>query len=950
MKKILFGVLCNVIFIFLFAASSVAVTEIHLVPDIHRKGEDGFFQITLNVPEKEFSEYVFIIPRVVKGDILMMPSAVQSDSGKNKIIITGRYKKPGRAQIDIYRRLVSIQKNNRASMTQSPETSQLATISFDLPDHEVINTSVVTKWADQYQKNLNAYSIMDSFPGYWNSVIAPQFGLPASAQKAARNRDQIPDLYSIFTGAAAIQESLQLEALGDQRNAVPSAGLTYQYPIGNLSGPAVKSHPFPEMLKGRNPKLPRLSYFIPADQYAVFFSDINKEIELSDLMEEWGGNLLQQVDIHARDFHVKEKIIGQLCLEQTLLTRMFGDKVIGEVAVTGQDPFLKEGTAVTVLFHLKDKDLFSSQISKRFRGAIKEKGAALSELSVSGKKVIALTTADRRVSSFWAQWDNLAVISTSKEALERIVATQFGNIKSLAESDDFRYMRTIFVQDSSEEDIFIYFSDPHIRSLVGPRWKIGEARRLRCAANMLLISNARLWFLAEKKREPTLDELLKGDYLGKRPPECPEHGMYDLDVKTGEVFCSLHNRVGLLTPVGEIPMTHVTFEENSQYKEFVDNYNRYWTKYFDPIGIRIKMGDTIKMQTCILPLIENSWYDGLVRLAGNRAGTINQTDVLPRTVISLRGDIDTGWLRRERVLEELAKQDIPILQYLDGEISLNLCDGPVLFTPGKSVISMLVQEAGRNTGESLFFGFLLSALNLPTYLTVKVKEPARVEKLIPEMASIVCYGFCETPYIIDHEGKTPIYTIVLNVVDIVKLRFYSAIVGDRLVIASRRDIITDLLSGKPLKAVAHTGSFEMSVYREAFHELEPVVNLGYQEDLRQTCHNNFPLLNVMLKNLNLTPELTFSKIQSLRGYELYCPSGGKYFLDDHGVVTCSLHGNRLQPKQPYSGDEKSATYQLVNSLERINARLSFIPEGLMTEVEIKRKPRQKNVWYKKIFQ
>jgi hypothetical protein len=86
---------------------------------------------------------------------------------------------------------------------------------------------------------------------------------------------------------------------------------------------------------------------------------------------------------------------------------------------------------------------------------------------------------------------DVAVVSTSKNGIERIVAAQSKSVPSLALSDDFRYMRTIFPQDAKEEDIFIYLSDPHIRELVGPRWKIGEARRMRCAGNMALIANAR---------------------------------------------------------------------------------------------------------------------------------------------------------------------------------------------------------------------------------------------------------------------------------------------------------------------------------------------------------------------------------------------------------------------------------------------------------------------------
>ena len=55
----------------------------------------------------------------------------------------------------------------------------------------------------------------DSFSHYWNVAIAPRYGLSPNLHEATtRFRRDPPDLYSVFTGAAAVQESLQLELLG----------------------------------------------------------------------------------------------------------------------------------------------------------------------------------------------------------------------------------------------------------------------------------------------------------------------------------------------------------------------------------------------------------------------------------------------------------------------------------------------------------------------------------------------------------------------------------------------------------------------------------------------------------------------------------------------------------------------------------------------------------------
>jgi hypothetical protein len=378
----------------------------------------------------------------------------------------------------------------------------------------------------------------------------------------------------------------------------------------------------------------------------------------------------------------------------------------------------------------------------------------------------------------------------------------------------------------------------------------------------------------------------------------------------------------------------------------VENYNRYWTQFFDPIGIRIRMGKDIRVQTCILPLIENSWYDGMVAFSGRSPGILTESSVLPRTIMSLRGHMASDWLKKSELERHFARGNTLHLDWLGDEIALNLCDGQVLFSVGGSAMGLMGQQMGRSSLEPIIIGYLGSALNLPTYLTVKVTDVKKAEQAIPGMFR--AFGprhggsddfSVETYTIEDHRGK-PLYVATFNIW-LLKLRLYSAVVDDRLVIASRRDIVTDLMDasakGAGAKVVKNEGNMEMSVYRSAFKQLEENVNLGWQEDLRHACHQNLPLAAILLKSLGLPPESLNSTIAGLRGYQHYCPSGGRYVIDERsGAVACSIHGTSWNPKQPPAGDTTSKTLTLVNTLERVNARLAFTPEGLMTTVDIRR--------------
>jgi len=941
------------------AVGTTTTATQQVVPQIHREGTEGYFRLILPLSAVDGSQPTGFSVAVKEGDVWLThaqaPSpanlAASEDAGDDAqpagrtVIVTGRYGKAGPVRLALQGRV--------ALEAYKP----LHTISFTLPEGDTDNQEVRKAWAKQQDLTMLSADPRreDSFSQYWDLVAAKRYGIfPGRSGMTRSSRREPPDLYSVFTGAAAIQESLQLELLGTgpqspaQRDAITKGEAQNDLvTLASLQGPTVKSHPFKEMLQGRTPALPTLASYIPEDQYAVFFSNITKQFELADLLDEWGGNLLHQVETSAQDFRVRDKVSRQLCLENSWLTRLFGDRVISDMAFTGNDPFLKEGTAFTVLFSLKDKERFRKQLEKRYAEAAKVGGAKRSTFAGAGQTGFSAVSPDKSISSYTLLLGNVAIVSTSLPALQRIADTAAGRLPSLARSDDFRYMRTIFPQNAAEEDIFIYLSDPHIRTLVSPRWKIGEARRMRCSAQLGLLANARLWFRTEQRREPAMAELLSGSYLGANPPVCPDHGSYGFD-SSGVPHCSLHNCQGLLTPVSEVPLETVTRQEEAQYKSFVENYNRYWTQFFDPIGIRIKMGQNIRIQTCILPLIQNSWYDGLAAFSGRTPGELSESSVLPRTIMSIRGHMAPDWLAKTGLAERLAGRGQK-LDWLGNELALNMADGQVLFSAGGRAMGLLGGEMGRSSLEPLVIGYLGSALNLPTYLTVKVTDPGQAEKAIPGLFRSLTHDHgnrdelsLETYSIEQHQGK-PLYVAVFNLW-VLKLRLYSAVVDDRLVIASRKDIITDLLDasarGAGKTVASNKGNMELSVYRSAFKQLEETVNLGWQEELRHACQQNLPLAAILLKSLGLPPESMGQTVAGLRGYTPYCPSGGRYLIDDKtGLVQCSLHGTAWQPKQPAASDKSSKTMTLVNSLQRVNARLAFTPEGLMTTVDIRRKEK-----------
>jgi hypothetical protein len=174
--------------------------------------------------------------------------------------------------------------------------------------------------------------------------------------------------------------------------------------IEDLKGPEVKSHPFKQMLGDKTPKESGLAWFVPEDQFYVLFRNYDKQIEFSDLLRDGGGNLLAMTGSGGREYDVRKKLEGKLCLESSFLSRLFGSDVIGEVALTGSDPFFREGTSLTVIFDLRKPDYFKKHIESKYEEAVASKKAVKNSQKIEGHEVLSVLSTDGSASSFCVQF------------------------------------------------------------------------------------------------------------------------------------------------------------------------------------------------------------------------------------------------------------------------------------------------------------------------------------------------------------------------------------------------------------------------------------------------------------------------------------------------------------------------------------------------------------------
>src|SRR5262245_31752039 len=134
---------------------------------------------------------------------------------------------------------------------------------------------------------------------------------------------------------------------------------------------------------------------------------------------------------------------------------------------------------------------------------------------------------------------------------------------------------------------------------------------------------------------------------------CPDDGCYRLSADGMSGECSHHGHAHFLTPNLEIPLETVTCEEAGEYHEFLEDYNKYWRTYFDPIAIRVQATpERYRLETVVLPLIDNSIYKGLAMVLGGQPENLDTGPVPKRNIFSM-----AFRLNKEALLKEIDEDE-----------------------------------------------------------------------------------------------------------------------------------------------------------------------------------------------------------------------------------------------------------------------------------------------------
>ncbi len=413
--------------------------------------------------------------------------------------------------------------------------------------------------------------------------------------------------------------------------------------INQLTPPTMQSLPYRQLLDEklakdkRQPKRADIARLIPEDQYFLHFHSLKAAGEVLDLSVDWGDSLLRLFTVTAQDNRVQQKLEEQLCLRRDPLTKLFAGGAVSELAIAGSDPFVLEGTDVTLILRLKKPELFQAA-ADAWLAETKQQHPDLveQEFNYRGHKIAARYTNDRVVSSFVATHGDYVIYSNSHRAIRDVIDAATGIAPRLYDALDYQYVTTLLPPSDDANSGYLFASEAFIRRMISPAAKISEKRRLECFNNLVMLNNASLMYRMENGKSPTsINDLVEGHFVDPSKVVCPHGGAYSIDAAHDTCTCSLHNRLKYLTPNCELSVLKVSQEEQAEYDRYKQRYEQFWRTVFDPIAVRITVEPQVKLETCILPFANGGLYHELRSRLADKPQTIDTRHIASSAVVSL---------------------------------------------------------------------------------------------------------------------------------------------------------------------------------------------------------------------------------------------------------------------------------------------------------------------------
>ncbi|MHB1033344.1 MAG: hypothetical protein ACYC35_05475 [Pirellulales bacterium] len=450
------------------------------------------------------------------------------------------------------------------------------------PDkNDVAHAQLLNLWWREYTAPARRLVQSDDQPrdveNYLTAMLARRLHLKAPAQRHSwLGEDDLGHALGLVLGTDSLRLGIERD-LFEQEAAAPEVA---DQSLPEAIAPPALAIPEPDKKVAVEP----IALHVPAECFYLRCGSFANYQWFRSTLDRWGGDLRNLIAVRGLDYGMQARLESQLVLRERVLAKLLGNQVIADVAIIGSDTFTREGAAIGILFQARSNTLLAADINEQRSDALKErKGATERKVQIAGHSVSFLSTPGNAVRSFYATDGDFHLVTTSETMVRRFLEAGQGK-ESLGASREFRHIRTL-MPIARDDTIFLYLSDAFFRQMVGPRYRVEMARRLRAAAELQLVELARLTAKAEGRPAETLEQLVAA---GALPPSVGRRlDGSRLQLAAGGATDSLRGARGTFVPVNDVAIERITAAEAQAYRDFAAYYQDKWERV-DPVAVGIR--------------------------------------------------------------------------------------------------------------------------------------------------------------------------------------------------------------------------------------------------------------------------------------------------------------------------------------------------------------------------
>ncbi|MCE9606670.1 MAG: hypothetical protein K8U03_17410 [Planctomycetia bacterium] len=776
-----------------------------------------------------------------------------------------------------------------------------------------------------------------------NGKASTNSPIPTASRGLFQPGDDFDDTYSLFSGNRAISENLQLDRVLPAARAGDAAdgGVVA---LSSIEGVTVKEIDWKPLLKDKQPALDPLATNVPADQHVIFFAGFESMMLLADEADRQGTPLLQAAEPQSQQVNVLERYQRQIGLGRTALGRMLGPQVIRSVAITGSDAYFRIGTDFAIVFEPQDGGALKlALLGQITSNTAAEKGLTKAGGEYGGVSYTAWQTPDRVVSSYLADLGKAAVVTNSLAQLKRLIDVQQGKTPAIASLDEYRFFRDRYKLGEGNETAFLFLSDATIRRWCGPRWRIGDSRRVRDLGVLAELQAANLPKLAAGKVEPSL---ISTDLQFSSSGE--------VRLTTDGVTSSTLGSLEFMTPIIELPLERVTKAEATAYERWRDGYQRNFSWAFDPIALRFTVdAGKLAADLTVMPLIDNTEYREAIALS--RGAKLKDDSADPHGAAV---QVAFALNKEAAVVKQYAgmasifvpQLKVDLLSWIGSWISIYADDSPIWEEIAKLKTEKEMQEFVRGRGYDLPVALSVEVSSAFKATAFLVGIRAFIEQTGPGMTIWENKQVGEDSYV----KISPSPKAIPRDQPESKIAIYYALTAESLTISPNEKLIQDVLARKGVRDAKPEGAAKPQAKGDPKASAASATWLGenlclemtnlalqvfaglsareYQNNLQRLAWDNLPILNEMHR---LYPQQDPIELhERLWGVRLTCPGGGKYVWNDTWqTMESTLYGH---PGEPKLG---SGAPPQLSDFSRVRFGLTFEEQGLRARGELTRKKK-----------